>query len=147
MRRSTILAGLAIALLGAVLVTLGWRVTEVLASAAPSPAGAPPAVRSVPSDPVKTPAPSTSTARGEPRPAPAPGKSRAARRLEHQHQLRRQGVAGRGVDPLPGPDPALAQRLLQQERAAAQAAGIDWRQLERMLDGAALESDGSEASR
>lgn len=65
--------------------------------------------------------------------------SRSQRRLDRVRQIQAQRT-GSGVGSPPGElpvDPAEAERLLQAERAAAEAAGSDWRVIERMVNGGA----------
>jgi hypothetical protein len=90
---------------------------------------------SVPARPAEQPA--AASAGGAPvAPAPGgPGSSRAER-VERARELTAKLLAqGAPADPVAVR--ARDQRLLQEERAAAEAAGIDWRLLERMVnDGA-----------
>jgi hypothetical protein len=159
MRRTALAAGLAIALLGAVALSLVSRVTgrprhstashpyrevQPERADAPPPAGWAPA-GTEPSAPQggQPPAPARAgpsgrTAAGG---APAaPRASRAERRLLRAQQVKEKLAARRSEAPPPGPQQAGA-GLPPEERAAMQAAGLDWKKVERMMKGAAAHDE------
>jgi len=98
---------------------------------APAPAGDPVEANLVPAEANLAP---VTNDQGAASPGLEPRSRRSAR-------LRAKLVSRESAPPAPDTptDPATIQRLLQEERAAAEAAGVDWRLMERMV------SDGARA--
>jgi hypothetical protein len=154
MPRTALWAGLAIALLGAVALSLVSRVTgrpshaaaphptrEVQAERADAPPVAPEAPAPLQGGQPPTAAragPSGRTAAGGA--AAAPRTSRVERRLLRAQQVKEKLAARRSEAPPPGPQHA-GTGLPPEERAAMEAAGLDWRKVERMMKGAAAHDE------